>query len=270
MSHYDCVLPVDFERLRDVVMPAWIEFIAGERAPRDFADEFAPWQVGVADRNYWPENNWLEPFDIPAPYIEWFRARPMAEWIAEDVRCDVEDLLTSPSLPWCATDLLALAIKQSCAVELPGQCPSPNAEFYNRLHDPPFVQVTGTKTPFRFMGELYEMAWQQTKNFYAIKRKGIVEERTYAPLERLCFNVRYFPGTWWLMKESLVWKSSDELQLSGFLTPEETGELAERIAELKGATRPMKNELWDFDLFPDCVRRAADCQAGLVTIFGGL
>lgn len=269
MSHYDCVLPVDFERLQDVVLPAWIEFIAGERAPRDFADEFVPWQVGVADSEYWPEDSWLEPFDLAPDYIDWFRARSVTEWNAEAMRREVGPSMTSDSLPWCADDLLTLAIKQSCAVEIPGESAFPELEFYNRLHEPPRVQVAGTKNRFWFLEELYDWDWKQCEWLYLVRRKGVIEESAYDLLEKLFFNIRIFPGTE-PMKKSLVWKASDESQIPGFLTREETRELAYALPQLNAAIVNTQDKSWKFEQFADVLLRSARCDAGLVTLFSGL
>lgn len=278
MSHYDCVLPVDFERLSLEVMPAWLDFIAGEREPRVFANEFAPWQVGVGDlEDYWPEDPWQEAFDLPPAYIEWFRNHEMTQWKTDAIRADLSGLLTDKSLPWCADDLLMLAIKQSSAIELPGfnQFEPSGIEpftwmrFYGRLHDPPFVQVVGTKNRFHFLEELYVFKWENPQPFYSCVRKEVVSAETYGLLERLFLSVRAFPGAN-LNAKPLTWNCGDDGSLMGFLTPDETQNLAERIPELDAVLTHLKYKPFAFALFTDRLERAARCGAGLVTLFDGL
>ncbi len=277
MSHYDCVLPVDFERLSSVLMPAWLDFIAGKYEPRAFADEFAPWQVGVGDIEYWSEDNWQEKFEISSLYIEWFRQRDITEWKTDTVRTDLGEALNKSSFAWCAEDLLMLAIKQTCAVEVSGVDPfEPTGikaltpfRFYENLHYPPFVQVVGTKNGFRFLHQLYEFTWEKSNYLYTCVRKQLVSAETYELMEKLFLSVRAFPGTQ-LMRSSLVWPSADDSHLTGFLSPVETQELSAKIPEIEGLLSKEFDEFWPFDLFADRLQRAASCGAGLVSLFSGL
>lgn len=266
MSSYSCVLPIDWDRLRGDVLPSWLSLLSGAIS----AAEFYSKHVQLGDE-FVRDMCLDDSYRVPSDYLALFSDVPRLGW-------ETASIIASPAGKefaqcmdlTCADRLLAVAIKQSSAVQLPGVDrfeKEPYGGYYSRLMDKPHVQVAGTKNLYHFLNGIFAFDWHPSSHLYRVSRKSGPTNAMFALLESLFLGVRALPGVG-LASEIPSWPATDDLTFAGYLAPDEVRNLADVIAELG-----LVADEHDDDLFPllvDRVQRAAESGLGLLTIHGGL
>src|SRR5262249_10178241 len=116
MSSYSCVLPIDWDRLWGEVLPSWLSLLAGATA----AAEFYAKHIQLGDE-FIKDMCLDDSYRAPSDYLAIFTDVPRLGW-------ETASIIASPAYKefaqrtdlTCADCLLAAAIKQSSAVQLPG------------------------------------------------------------------------------------------------------------------------------------------------------
>lgn len=268
MSHYDAVLPIRFEVVRDQILPQWLDVLDNQLSLRDFAAKWS--HLPSRDELMFGQKEWEYQFKSTQGYTDWFRSRPLENWLRRQVPTP------SPSA-WFSDEFLALALLNGASALLPptpeDPFPSNDSEiYYGRSHNPPFALVAGTKNRFYFLEAFFSHCHDEGQRY----NSSSCHRKTGAPpeicdlLERLFFGERVLPGTSFLAR-SPAWRSSDDPYFAGFLVPDETARLAELLPLFdQPLSEDQQADDTLFPLFKDRVQRAAQCKAGLVTLFGML
>jgi hypothetical protein len=268
MSSYDCVLPVNWARLWEDVIPSWCETLTGRKTFESFCRELIPkgskfHKLGIRYNHIFTPEGYLE--DIGwSPANGELRSKGM-------MKSKLYKEYFSHTEAYLGIDFLFDAIKQTASEELPGEdlfAQQPADGFYSRLHEEPFVQVAGTKSGFHWMNALFEETGYNSREAYCSYRPNEIVESVLSNLISLLFLAeRTLPGVW-VFGPPLSWPACDDTSLQGYLAPGEVEKLADRLGRLEILTREQDDEL--FPLFADRVKRAADAGLGLITMHDGL
>src|SRR5581483_189003 len=112
MSAYSCVLPVDWDRLWDGVIAAWLDVLAGRMTVRDFYVTQIPLGDGLVE-----ELLRLEAFPAVPEYAEAFPDSGRRAWDATPIRKSAADEVLAERMDLTLVgDLVGAAIKQTCSV----------------------------------------------------------------------------------------------------------------------------------------------------------
>jgi hypothetical protein len=290
MSSYHAVVPVSWSRLTEVVVPAWVETLAGRRTLASFAKEFAPTRAQYLIE-VWQEvermARWPAGWKLTASYLEDIGWVPGAPFIAADcLRASaMHGELDRFAIAEAGTSALCHAILCSASVDLAGDDRFANYSiahhayydakffrYYARLHESPRYQVAGTKNAYRFLANLFTVTWQQQeRRQYDYTARPFVDPTLRALLDALFLSTRSFPGLEVLDRNG-TWPGSDDMRLQGLLSPAEVRQLPRYLDDIVGldAARDLDEQDQLLPLFADRVRRAADQGLALVTVHAGL
>lgn len=260
MSSYNCVMPVDWQRLWDELVPAWLELLAGRIEPAAFRALYLP------HGSEYPELiQPVESYIVPARYLALFAQRPLSPPYASE---ELLALWGGEPMPYETDGFLLLdAIRQSVAVDLPGEDRYDDDWRAVSTYRGGRKQVAGAKNLFPFVAIAYELDWKPEQHLYrCARRPGAVSDRLFELLEALLFYRRTLPGDG-IVRQSPSWPGYDDLSYGGYLAP---AEVAELNLELKGWQVADIDGGLSFDLFADRVSRSADAGCGLLTIHDGL
>lgn len=263
MSSYNCVMPVDWQRLWSQLVPAWLDLLAARIEPAAFRARWLPHGSEdpapiEADGSY----------RVPDWYLALFAQRPLSPPYASDA---LQALPGAEPWRWPAPSeadefLLLDAIHQSIAVDLPGQdrfAGDPHG--VSRYHGG-CKQVAGTKNLFPFVRGAYDVDWKPEQWLYScVRRPGLGHARLFELLEALLFYRRTLPGDS-IVAHAPSWPGGDGLSYAGYLAPAEVAELSLELKRWR--TADTEGDLL-FELFADRVSRSADAGCGLLAIHAG-
>jgi hypothetical protein len=162
MSSYDCVLPVDWTQLTQVILPEWTRVLRSTVTIEGFCLAFCPeelpyFNTGLPDYDARNEQEWAS---IPREYLSeigWSASQPI--FSADTLRTSViHQSCIQPGIAWDAMYTLCKAILNHAGVLLPGPdrfTDTPLHRNYGRLSAPPFLQIAGTKNGHSFLNTLY-------------------------------------------------------------------------------------------------------------------
>jgi hypothetical protein len=265
MSSYDCILPIDWNKFRNKLVPLWLDVLKGNFTWQHFL-ELTSTQIDseifqeadslTAPTGYLDEIGWKE--EIHVFHASGLRTSLLhRNYIGGDRGFWAEQYFYS-------------ATKQFAGANLAGADPykhSPYDGYYSSLHCKPFIQVAGTKNGYRFMEGLFDIEWNEPLHVYKHHAKLGVDHTLISLLTSLFLSERSVPGINVLQVES-AWPAFDDPILQGYLTPKETECLAQLIERLQSFESVQKDDL--FPLFKDRVTRAAEKQLGLLTLQASL
>jgi len=265
MSSYSCVVPVDWKTLWAEVVPAWLSVLDGSQAPASFYDRYVPEGIEYADEYL------KDVLSAPADFLLQFPKDNLSPPYSRDALWQTgrsssflhkTDLHSFPFL-------LELAIKQTAAVDLPGDDPFPG-DFYGSMRTgagPRKIQIAGTKNSFHFLGWAFDISWQRELLRYIYSRKPAeCSPPLHGLFEALFLYERVLPGAWF-PDCSPTWPSHDDFSIAGYLSPDEVTLLRDELAQWS-VSRDTEGTLYIH--FVDRVTRAAQNGLGLITLHGGL
>ncbi|QQP96952.1 hypothetical protein [Lysobacter enzymogenes] len=263
MSSYNCVMPVDWRRLWGELVPAWLELLAGRIGSMAFRARYLP------HGSEYPEPiDPQESYGVPARYLALFAQRPLSPpYVSEELRASWGREPMRWQLPAEVSEFLLLdAIRQSAAVDLPGEDRYASDIHAVSTYHGGRKQVAGVKNLFPFVRSAYELDWQREKTLYeCVRRPGAGRERLFELLEDLLLYRRTLPGDH-IALQSPSWPAHDYLSYAGYLAP---AEVAELDLELQGWQSADNEGDLSLALFADRVGRSADAGYGLLTIHAG-
>lgn len=264
MSSYNCVVPVDWARLWDELVPAWLSLLAGEIGPAEFRARYLP--AGEEDEA------WIDPrehYHAAPEYLAVFARRPLSPpYAAQDLRVRLGgDGFPEPWRLHNDEYLLLDAIGQSATVDLPGEDRFADTVYSLWKQHWGSRQVAGSKNLFHFVYCVYEWSWQRERGYYACARRpGAAPPRLFEFFEDLFLFRRALPGA--IIAECPPsWPAHENFCVAGYLAPDETRRL---LVELEAWEAPQQAQDEWLALFVDRVRRCADAGHGLLTLHGGL
>ena len=257
MSSCSSVLPVDWIRLWNDVLPAWLSVLSGSMDPPLFYAKYVPEGDSygdLLDDRYAAPSEYLSLFDksLSPPYSR--------RTLYDSGKCS-EFLATADC---CASPyLLTAAIEQTAAVHLSGDDPHARNLFASIRTPSGAKQAAGTKNLYSFLEAAFDVRWNAPKHHFSYSRRHNAESsaRLQELLEELFLYQCAIPGTWF-PQESPTWPGYDDLSFAGYLSPTQVERLRDELAAWGAA--PRSDPL--FLLFLDRVQRSADAGLGLITI----
>lgn len=273
MGTYPCVVPVSWGRLTDVVLPAWMNVLAGRDPIQSFCRAFA--------RTYWP---YFDPerggpraaelsTELPANYladVKWSADEPA--FAADNLRKSSQHAdLARRSFTSTASLLVGRAISTHASFELSGPDPCLDVVSYGRLHHPPACQVAGTRDHYHFLRTFFVCSFDDRGPEYRYDPRPSVGGQLLALLEALFLARRSFPGLH-VLSDNGRWPATNDHCVQGYLLPREVRQLASYLDELTARVREDEAGKHKdhpdvlFPLFLDRVRRSSDQGLGLVTL----
>ena len=248
-------------------MASWLDLLSGNITPLDFYTRHVPFGDELIEGG---DLNLPDRMQMPSDYLELFTDRRGRGWETAPIRESPAYRKFEPRLELSDIMLFAAAVKQSCAVEVPGPdrfAFEPYNGFYSRLMDRPHTQVAGTKNRFYFLQGIFTFDGSPSDRCYRLFPKDGMSHSDFALLESLFLYRRTLPGVW-LPSQVPSWPASDDLTFTGYLAPAEVQALSEIIENFNSAADEEDDDL--FPLLVDRVQRAAGAELGLITIHGGL
>ncbi len=261
MSSYDCVIPVSWQRLHDVVLAQWYLVLEGKREGKSYVEEFAPDYLEMF-RGY--DEKWN--LKAPQEYLQ------SLDWPLKSQEVDVDVLRKSlphirdTEIETHSRSILTEAISRRAAEDLPGHDAFTDEKFYGRSHTSPEVQVVGFKSRFRSLEKFFLFEWISGESVYKISPRATFDTEFTSLLSDLFFATRSFVGIY-LLHESSTWPASDDVLIQGYLAPNEVVRLSSYLHLFEQETDDTYHIT---NLFVDRIRRAADNGLGVVTLHQGL
>ena len=273
MSSYSCVVPVNWTKLTQKLIPAWCDLLEHRVTPRQFTEKHIPRQ-GEALR-LWVTEFDRQCADIPATYLHeigWRRGEQI--FLADLVRqSSIHAALSKESMIATTTALLCAAIKQNASVMLSGEDPFEQDQFfsyYGRVASG--LQVAGTKNQFHFLEGGFSVNWlgderQWKSSEYQYQEKGTISQGISELLSSLFLAKRTLPAMETCEAEDR-WPGTDDETIQGYLTPGEVTSLSDCLIDIASLKEASDDKL--FQLFSNRVQRTSRERFGLVTLHAGL
>jgi hypothetical protein len=257
MSSYSSVVPVDWIRLWNDVLPAWLSVLSGSMDPSLFYAKYVPEgdpYGDLLDERYIAPPDYLSLFGKPLspPYSRHalHDSGKCADFLA------TADLSASPYL-------LTAAIEQTAAVKLSEDDPHASNFFASIRTPSDLKQAAGTKNLYAFLEAAFDVRWNAPKHHFNYSRRqdSGSSAQLHELLEALFLYQCGLPGAWFPL-ESPTWPGYDDLSFAGYLSPIQVEHLRDELAAWDAA--PHANPL--FALFLERVQRSSDSGLGLITI----
>ena len=261
MSSYDCVIPVSWQRLHDVVLAQWYLVLEGKREGKSYVEEFAPDYLEMF-RGY--DEKWN--LKAPQEYLQ------SLDWPLKSQEVDVDVLrkslphLRDTEIETHSSSILTEAISRHAGEELPDHDTFADEKFYGRSNTFPKVQVAGFKSRFRALEKFFLFDYTREKYAYKVSPRAGFDAEFVSLLSDLFFATRSFVGIY-LLHESSTWPASDDVSIQGYLAPHEVVRLSSYLHFFEQQTDDTQ---YLANLFVDRIRRAADNGLGVVTLHEGL